>query len=238
MPNGCTGPHSSPAATTGSSTGTAARSSAAPAPSMRWPGSGVTPPTSTAGRRKAIQNGILPASRSSLHREWRRTPRSRCGYWPGPGGDDASQCPSGGGFSMLVGLFRPASRGRLSPTATPSSISIRVISPNPWIPRRFAKARARAWNSPPPARLTLAGGEWKALPADRGGSRDFVRRAAGSYRHPVGTCVMGTGPEAVVDPRLRARGITNLRIVDNSVMPPPATSWHQPWPLPKKPRPC
>ena len=39
--------------------------------------------------------------------------------------------------------------------------------------------------------------------------------------HPVGTCKMGTAddPSAVVDSRLRVRGIAGLRIVDASVMP-------------------
>ncbi|TCJ30983.1 GMC family oxidoreductase [Parafrankia sp. BMG5.11] len=37
--------------------------------------------------------------------------------------------------------------------------------------------------------------------------------------HPAGTCRMGTGPEAVVDPRLRAVGVQGLRVVDASVMP-------------------
>jgi choline dehydrogenase len=37
--------------------------------------------------------------------------------------------------------------------------------------------------------------------------------------HPAGTCAMGIGPEAVVDPELRVHGIEGLRVVDTSVMP-------------------
>ena len=37
--------------------------------------------------------------------------------------------------------------------------------------------------------------------------------------HPVGTCKMGKGDEAVVNDKLQAHGIQNLRIVDASIMP-------------------
>jgi choline dehydrogenase len=46
-----------------------------------------------------------------------------------------------------------------------------------------------------------------------------LRQRGVSNLHPVGTCGMGHGPGAVVDPRLRVHGIAGLRVVDASVMP-------------------
>ena len=37
--------------------------------------------------------------------------------------------------------------------------------------------------------------------------------------HPVGTCKMGKGDEAVVNDKLLAHGLKNLRVVDASIMP-------------------
>ncbi|MCA1784256.1 MAG: glucose-methanol-choline oxidoreductase, partial [Intrasporangiaceae bacterium] len=48
---------------------------------------------------------------------------------------------------------------------------------------------------------------------------DHVRRTAQTLYHPVGTCRMGSDPDAVVDPDLRVSGIDALRIADASVMP-------------------
>ncbi len=47
----------------------------------------------------------------------------------------------------------------------------------------------------------------------------WVREAAETTYHPVGTCKMGRDPEAVVDDQLRVHGIAALRIADASIMP-------------------
>ncbi len=48
---------------------------------------------------------------------------------------------------------------------------------------------------------------------------DFLTRRGGISFHPVGTCRMGPDEAAVVDERLRVRGIERLRVVDASIMP-------------------
>jgi choline dehydrogenase len=48
---------------------------------------------------------------------------------------------------------------------------------------------------------------------------EHLRASTQTLYHPVGTCAMGSGEQAVVDPELRVRGVDGLRVVDASVMP-------------------
>ena len=48
---------------------------------------------------------------------------------------------------------------------------------------------------------------------------DWVKKAAETTYHPVGTCKMGSDPMAVVDAQLRVHGIAGLRVADASIMP-------------------
>jgi choline dehydrogenase len=48
---------------------------------------------------------------------------------------------------------------------------------------------------------------------------DAARQFSQSIYHPAGTCKMGSDPLAVVDDRLRVRGVARLRVVDASIMP-------------------
>jgi len=57
--------------------------------------------------------------------------------------------------------------------------------------------------------------------ATEGELLEYVRKSATTIFHPSGTCKMGRDDDdmAVLDTRLRVRGVSNLRVVDASVMP-------------------
>lgn len=54
---------------------------------------------------------------------------------------------------------------------------------------------------------------------DEQATLDWARRTAVTIYHPTGTCKMGTDDMAVVDPRLRVKGVNGLRVADASIMP-------------------
>ena len=130
-----------------------------------------------------------------------------------------------GSWTIAVGLVRPASRGTLrlssaAPDAQP------LIDPAYLAEEADLEAMVRGLVLARELAGASAFDEWRgpeALPGDgvqdESEMRDFVRRAAGTYYHPVGTCRMGVDADAVVDPELRVRGIAGLRVADASIMP-------------------
>jgi len=48
---------------------------------------------------------------------------------------------------------------------------------------------------------------------------EYAAEHSGTGAHPVGSCKMGNGPDAVVDAQLRVHGIDGLRVIDASIMP-------------------
>ncbi len=85
--------------------------------------------------------------------------------------------------------------------------------------RRGIREARRIYHTAPQGELTGA----EAAPGDDAQTDDqldeWIRKACSATQHPVGTCAMGLGAEAVVDPELRVVGIQGLRVADASIMP-------------------
>ena len=130
-----------------------------------------------------------------------------------------------GGVTLNTAYMRPRSRG-----------TVRLVSANP---ADAPLIDPNYWSDPHDKEMSLRGLEIareilsqpamapflrrEALPGPDVASRDdlfdYACRLAKTQHHPVGTCKMGHGDMAVVDPELRVRGIEGLRVCDSSVMP-------------------
>ena len=129
------------------------------------------------------------------------------------------------GMTIGVTQLRPDSRGTIHikspdpmvpPAIRPNFLAVRSDQESLVAGMRMARKiieqpamdpfRARELNPGPHVR---SDDEWL----------DFARRNGQTIYHPVGTCSMGSGPDAVVDKRLRVHGLAGLRVVDASIMP-------------------
>jgi choline dehydrogenase-like flavoprotein len=132
---------------------------------------------------------------------------------------------NGAGVTLNSAVMRPKSRGTVrlasaDPTVAP------LIDPNYWAEPDDLDLSLRGLQMArdilrQPALAPYVRKE--ALPGDdvitRDALFDYACRMAKTDHHPVGTCRMGHGPMAVVDPQLRVHGLSGLRVCDASIMP-------------------
>ncbi len=129
------------------------------------------------------------------------------------------------GLTIITHQLRPESKGSVHATSPapdkPPAISHTFLSEGidracllaaMRIVRRLVSAPPLAWLEP----VEFAPGLAARTDAEL---LDFVTRSAETTYHPVGTCKMGHDDLAVVDDRLRVRGIAGLRVADASIMP-------------------
>jgi len=129
------------------------------------------------------------------------------------------------GFSLSPIHLRPEGRGRVSlksrdPLAAPK-IEFRFLETAYDIEALlFGMRLARKIAAQPALRehITEEVAPGPAVASDEALIDDLRNRGV-SNLHPVGTCRMGRGTDAVVDPRLKVYGIAGLRVADASVMP-------------------
>lgn len=129
----------------------------------------------------------------------------------------------GHGVSLHTCVLRPESRGSVSRSKAIGApdIDLGLLRAEGDMTRLMRGVRlARAiLQQGPMARHGLT----EIVPGEGAQSDDalraFIRANARTVYHPVGTCAMGLGPGAVVDPRLKVHGVKRLRVVDASIMP-------------------
>ena len=155
-----------------------------------------------------------------------KTPDLQFHFLPGAGVEKGvGSVPGGNGCTLNSYHTRPRSRG---------SVTLRSADPND-APRIDTNAfsdpydLARAIDGVKMSQEIMAQDAFKPFIASEyipgKGIRslteyqEFARSAARTAYHPVGTCRMGLGAEAVVDPELRVHGIEGLRVCDSSIMP-------------------
>lgn len=128
-------------------------------------------------------------------------------------------------FTSSVCQLRPFSRGRIEiksadaleyPTIRPNYLSDQRDYPIVIGGIRMARRIAQAPALVPHIVSEFVPGAQFQTDAEL---LDAARRYSQTIYHPVGTCKMGQDTLAVVDERLRVRGISGLRVVDASIMP-------------------
>ena len=135
-------------------------------------------------------------------------------------GEDLGEPYPFSGFTILAEHIRPESKG-----------FVKLRSSNPF---DHPKMQFNFFKSDKDKRAAIAGLKYSRLISQTEPMKNYVKeeinpglecqtdedfiehckKSGGSLLHPVGTCQMGVGPDAVVDPELKVYGIENLNLMD------------------------
>jgi choline dehydrogenase len=129
------------------------------------------------------------------------------------------------GYSLMAGVIRPQSRGRLRLTEAdpdaPLAVDPAYMSDGADVDAMLVALELCREIAQQPSL-----DEWRGDEICPGASvtseqelRRYICSRTITYHHQVGTCRMGIDERAVVDPELRVRGVDGLRVADASVMP-------------------
>ncbi len=128
-------------------------------------------------------------------------------------------------FTLIPGIVRPQSRGWLR-LASSSPLDPPIINPRYLSADSDVAGLLRGIEICREIGMTEAFAPWRrheVVPgpeaSDEASLRRYIAGTVSTWFHPVGSCKMGIGEDAVVDPQLRVRGISGLRVADASIMP-------------------
>ena len=121
-------------------------------------------------------------------------------------------------------LVSPRSRGEVTlrsadPAAKPKILTNALTEPDDVASMVAGMRLAREIAATAPLRDTIIRELTPGPDVTDADLEQSLRRRVELIYHPVGTCAMGSGESAVLDPELRVRGLTGLRVVDASVFP-------------------
>lgn len=176
-------------------------------------------------RRGPFASNVFESNAFVRSREGLDRPDIQVVFQPARRNPHAFPLPLGHGFAIsIVGIY-PRSRGRIS-LASPDPRTPPLIDPNLLgapediapLARGLALAR-RIVGAPSFARYRAVEVAPGPGVVSESGLEDYIRRTATTVHHPVSSCRMGAGPDSVVDPELRVRGVEGLRVADASVFP-------------------
>jgi 4-pyridoxate dehydrogenase len=129
------------------------------------------------------------------------------------------------GFGIRPTLLHPDSRGEVLLRSANPLEPMRIhynffTAPNdlPTLRKGFKRAREVAYQKPLDPYRGVETSPGAAVKSDAEIDA-WIKRTAITAHHPCGTCAMGIGPAAVLDPQLKVRGVEQLRVVDASAMP-------------------
>jgi 4-pyridoxate dehydrogenase len=133
--------------------------------------------------------------------------------------------PYADGYGIRPAVLHPDSRGEVLLRSNDPRDKVKIVTnfftaPNdlPTLRQGFKIAREVA-AQPPLERFR--GVEMSPGPKIKTDAEidNWIRNVAATANHPASTCIMGTGPDTVVDPQFRVHGTEQLRVVDASAMP-------------------